>query len=300
MTVPSAASSSINDAFLNILATISLQQSDVDAFVRHETRVCSSIRAAFHVAKFARIGSLVRGSAIRGKSDLDLLVVFKRAEVTWGQSTVAPATLLERVRSALKQTFPNTELGRDGQAVVVRYADGRSIDVVPGWYFGPISQGNGWPLYQIPSGGRDWLPTAPDYHNAYIARGDVSAGGQLNAVVRVMKYWRQTRNSDLPLSPFHLEMLLTNWGTCNGGRSLSSYVAAALELLSQRECRALQDPCGISGYIHAAGSDSKRERLVQAVNASAKWAHEAVRSEALGRLTDAQYYWGLVFNGAFP
>lgn len=298
MTLLTTLTSPIGASFAKILAATALQQTDHAAFAKHEAGIRSSLEASFAISKFVRIGSYERGSAVRGNSDLDLLAVLTRDEVTWAGAVVDPGTLLDRVRRALKTTFWNTALGRDGQAVVVDFADGRSVDVVPAWYAGPISPSNGWPLYYIPSG-TDWLPTAPDFQNSYITNGDAAAGGKLKSVMRILKYWKRARSEDLPLGGFHLELLLTKERTCCGARTIASCVADAFELLANRECRALQDPCGVSGYVRAAASDAKRARLAQAVGVSANWARDAVYYEAVGNIARARYYWSLVFNGAF-
>ncbi len=293
----SATGSLISSAFQGLGQRTALRAGELDAFERQRAGVTSSLTNRFAVSKFVPIGSVVRGSGLTGSSDLDLLVVLRREEVVWGDSLKAPSTVLSNVRTALRETYPSTEIGRDGQAVVVRFTDGRSVDVVPGWW--ASAQPNGWPLYAIPSGGADWLKTAPDLHNKYISDGDDSAGGKLKSVVRIMKYWRSTRAQDLPLSGFHLELLLTSERTCVGARSLASCVAETLALLERRSCRALQDPCGVSGLISSAGTEAKRERLLQAISSSSSYAQSAIRCEQAADYRNALYYWELVFNGKF-
>lgn len=290
--------STIAQSFNAILAHIALTDADVTAFEVHKSRIESSLHGSFAVAKIVRIGSYARGSAIRFRSDLDLLALLRRNEVDWGGQIVLPSTLLNRAREALRGTFPGTALGRDGQAVVVEFSDNRRIDVVPAWFDEALE--SGWPLYRIPSGSDGWLATSPELHGKYIAEGDTKAGGKLKSVVRILKYWKQCRDPELPLSAFHLELLLAKEGTCNGARSLAACVADALSLLERRECRALQDPCGISGYVPAASTDAKVDRLLAAVHGSATRARDAVQYEALGMSDEARRLWGIVFNNYFP
>lgn len=300
MSFYSAGPSPIASSFARILSQTALTDVDHAAYKTHQDRVERSLRGAFEVSKVEPIGSYARGSAIRGRSDLDLLAVIRKESMSWGGSIISSSRLLTNVRAALRKTFPTTELGRDGQAVVVAFADGRSIDVVPGRWEGPISATNGWPLYRIPDGGDGWLLTAPSYHGKYIGDGDDAAGGKLKSVVRILKYWKGSRSPELPLSAFHLELLFAQMGTCNGAKTLASCVADTFVLLDQRGCRALQDPCGISGLIQAAATDAKRERLLTNVRMSSAWAQDAVFKESLGLYAEARKSWDSVFNGSFP
>jgi hypothetical protein len=240
----------------------------------------------------------VRGCTIKGHSDLDLLVNFRNTEATWGDALVKPTSLLDRVRKALMKTFPNTVLGRDGQALVIDFADGRSVDVVPAIWRKHVPEKG--PLYWIPGADDQWLETVPHAQNKYINDGDAASGGQLKSVVRILKYWRHCRTPSLALSGFHLELLLTQDGTCNGAKTHAQCVADAFELLAKRRCRALQDPCGVSGLISAAGTSAKLTALDAAVQLSATRARDAVQYEQKGDFTNARDRWELVFNGGFP
>lgn len=288
----------IASAFAAIARDTTLTDADRAAFSRHRARIESSLEAAFDISKVEVIGSYARDSTLRGSSDLDLFTVVRKKEIEWGNGIVTPLTLMNRVREALKSTFPTTEIGRDGQAVVVAFSDGKSIDVVPAWWVRPMD--NGWPLYRIPGGTTDWIDTSPGLHNKYINDGDARSGGQLKKVIRILKYWRNQRSPALPLSGFHLELLLTQEGICNGARTYAQCVADALDLLARRDCRALQDPCGLSGLVSAAGTAAKRSLLDAAVQSSARRAIEAVDYEEGGRFAAAVERWQLVFNGGFP
>jgi hypothetical protein len=288
----------VAESFAGILAGVTLAEPDISAFETHRARIESSLRSSFNLSKVVCVGSYARGSAIRLFSDLDLFVVLRRRETDWGGRLVLPNTILTRLRTALQGTFPQSFIGRDGQAVVIKFSDGREVDVVPARFDDALE--SGWPLYRIPSDVDHWLATSPELHNKYIAEGNERAGGKLKSVVRILKYWKVCRVPQLPLNAFHLELLLAKHGTCNGGRTLAQCVADALSLVQQRSGRALQDPCSISGNISAAATNSKVDRLVAAVCASAGRAQEAVRCESFGNIGEALRLWGLVFNGRFP
>jgi hypothetical protein len=87
---------------------------------------------------------------------------------------------------------------------------------------------------------------------------------------------------------------------CNGARTYAQCVADTLDLLARRHCRALQDPCSLSGLVAAAGTAPKLATLDAAVQVSAMRAKEAVAYEAGGKIAEAMERWRLVFNGEFP
>ena len=98
------------------------------------------------------VGSVGRGTAVSGTSDLDMLFilpppVFRKFDAydSNGQSA-----LLQEVRRTLKERYPKTDIKGDGQAVVVKFTNRRfTIDLVPAfarddgsfWY--PDSKGGG-------------------------------------------------------------------------------------------------------------------------------------------------------------
>jgi len=272
---------------------------DEGAFKTHRAAVAQRLRDSLRTNRIEPIGSFTRGAAIRQGSDLDLLCVLSRDEVYWGNSLKASTTVLSKVRSELQGRFAFSDIGRDGQAVVVSFSDGRSIDVVPAYYHG---QGGPWnyPIFGIPDGNGGWMATSPQAHSRYINEADAASGGMLKNTVKLVKFWRQCRDPAIPLASFHLELLLAQEGTCKGVKTYRQCLRDAFTLLRQREVRALQDPLGISGHVKAANTDSKRQHLVSAVAYAADHARTAVLNEAIGQFGEAYRQWDMVFNGSFP
>src|SRR6266567_7357188 len=78
-------------------------------------------------------GSYGRGTAIRGKSDLDMVFWlhpddFSRYDNYEGNGQ---SGLLQATRNSIRNTYPNTDVSGDGQVVVVQFSDGTQFDVVP-------------------------------------------------------------------------------------------------------------------------------------------------------------------------
>lgn len=288
----------VADSFFDILARCEFTEPDRAALATHRREIETRLRNTLEVSKIELIGSYARASAIRQTSDIDLLVVLRNTEWKWGGSRKSSSTVLNRVREQLISRYPNTTIGRDGQAIVVTFSDGKSVDVVPsGWV---RAQSDGWPVYIIPDGCGNWRETAPGRHGRYIAEADARSGGKLKNVARIFKYWRACRVDPVPVSSFHVELLMAAEGLCGVGSSYADCFAALLQRLARRECRALQDPLSISGRVPACSTDAKRATALRTVTASADRANGAVAAARNGNAMEARRLWNLVFNDRFP
>jgi predicted nucleotidyltransferase len=295
-----SASSRIAEGFNTLLARCQLTQRDVDLFTGHRSTATTAVKSRLEVAKVDLIGSFARGTAIHGASDIDLLLVLSRSAVTWGGNLKGSSRVLGDVRDALRERYPGTAIGRDGQAVVVSFNDGgHPLDVVPACYLEHGGSLN-YPLYAIPDGQNGWMQTSPGAHNKFIGDADARSGGKLKYVGQAFKVWRDARAGAVPISAFHVELVLANEGHADGARSYSSIFRDLLMVLARRECAALRDPIGVSGLIAASSTESKRQQAARTVIDSARHADAALAAERLGDAREAQRQWEIVFNGRFP
>lgn len=280
----------VNDSILMILYSVSLGPGDPvwHRFATRRNSVADALSAELDVYQVKAMGSFARGSAIRGTSDLDLLVVLRKAEVTLGTSVLSSTTVLNKVRASLLARYPRTEVGRDGPAVTIRFAAGEErVDVVPAWFhrFGD----HGRPVYAMPDGTGGWMETSPDIHGEFIGAADAATGGQLKGVAKLLKLWRQA--NDVSLSSFHLELLLAGNNVGLGVVSYADCLEHAFRLLHSRNCRALRDPCGIAGNVAAASSDAQLSRLIAAVAKAVESINLANRLDFLGQQELAAEVW---------
>lgn len=241
------------------------------------------------------MGSHSRGTAIHN-SDLDLLQVVRKKELTWGGSLVSSNTVLANLRKIL-EGYGKTETRRDFLALVISYKSGAKIDLVPGYYLKPGI--NNLPVYQIPDGSGGWFETSPEAHNTYIKAADVRSNGKLKRTVQIIKYWRQCRINFIRLDSFHLELFLASSKICEGTKSYSQCVSEALTALSLREARALRDPVGVAGLISASATATQKESVTNSLNSSADHARRAHLAEMNGNDLEANRQWQIVFNGGF-
>lgn len=144
------------------------------------------------------------------------------------------------------------------------------------------------------------MKTSPAAHSLYILNADKFSAGKLKAAAKLVKFWRVCRVPEVPLNPFHLELLLAHQAICAGVKTYGHCLFQLFTTLVQRNCAALQDPLGISGWVKAANSDAKRAAVQSAVAFGADHVRRALAAEQAGDTREAIRQWDLVFNGRFP
>jgi hypothetical protein len=267
---------------------------------QHAESLKQCLQASFRLSKFQKVGSHSRGTAIRSTSDLDVFALLARDEVRRGGTFVSSDSVLTRVRSGLSTRYQHTAVGRDSQVIRVDFGQGRyGVDVIPAFYAGPRDD-DGWPMYYIPDGNGGWMPTSPPVHNKYLKEANSRARGKLRYTSQLVKFWRATRSPVIPISSFHLEMLLADEEICVGPKSYAQCLFEAFSLLEQRACAGLRDPEGVSGVIQCAGTTAKRATALNAVRHAVEHAGRALDAEEDGPLPEAYRQWDIVFNGHFP
>ncbi len=293
--------SAVAAAFQTLLNRIQLSSSDAARFASHRSSVRAALIGAdgFDLNRLETIGSFARQTAVRRTSDADLIAVLRRASVTTGGALQTSHTVLSKLRSVLCTRFWQTAIVRDAQAVVLDFGDGsHPVDVVPAVWEDQSGFRN-HPVFLIPDGAGGWMATSPTSHNRFLAEADARAGGKLTYTAQLVKFWCATRATPVPLSGFHIELLLAGERLCEGARSYSSMLCELFALLANRQCAALNDPISISGRIAAARTDAKRASAIASVEAAADHAERAVAAERRGQEVEAMRQWDLVFNGCF-
>jgi len=291
----SRAAAGIAARFAEYLARIEPRQGVLDAAVKRSAGIHGAILRSMQVARVARVGSFYKGTAIANASDLDFFVVIRREDVRWAGTMVSSATVLGNIRSAILDRYPRSNIGKDGSAVVVEFADGIPIDVVPAIFASPLQTGH--PLYSIPDGEGGYLDTAPDAQRAAFLAADFRAGGKLSRVIKLVKTWAYYRDAPLPISSFYLETVLATAGIADGPRSYSAALSDAMKVLAERGVTALRDPLGISGNIPPARTRAQRELIARSLSFAADHAECAYDAERGGDTSEAARQWRMVLPG---
>jgi Second Messenger Oligonucleotide or Dinucleotide Synthetase domain len=147
------------------------------------------------------IGSWGKSTQVRPPRDIDLLFLLPH-DVYWqfaARSGNRQSQLLQDVRGALAETYPQTEMRADGQVVVVPF-NTTAVEIAPGFRCvdGSII------LCDANDGGRYTTSTA-EAELAGLNTSDTVYLGNTRALVRMLKAWQRERN--VPLKSFQLERL---------------------------------------------------------------------------------------------
>lgn len=134
------------------------------------------------------VGSYGRNTAIDGFSDLDMVfelpsdLYFQYDEYTGnGQSA-----LLQAVRNSIQKTYSTSNLGADGQVVIVSFMDGITFEVVP-----VFNNNAGSYTYPDSNGGGKWRTTNPRPEIEAIRSRNTACNGNLMPLCRMMRAWKR-------------------------------------------------------------------------------------------------------------
>ncbi|MDO8156047.1 nucleotidyltransferase [Bacillus toyonensis] len=153
------------------------------------------------------VGSYGRGTAIKGFSDVDILIVlpldmYKKYNSYVGNGQSA---LLQAVRNSIKLTYPNTEIGGDGQVVVVNFSDGIKFEIVPAF----LNEGGESYTYADSNNGGSWKVCKPIIEIAAINEQNKMYNKKVKHLVRMIKAWKNKNN--VPISGLLTETLVMNF-----------------------------------------------------------------------------------------
>lgn len=134
------------------------------------------------------VGSYGRNTAIDGFSDLDILFELPNAlyrQYNAHQSN-GQSALLQAVRASMRRTYPTSDVGGDGQVVVVNFDDNMTFEVVPGF----LNDDRTSYTYPNANDGGSWKTTNPRAEiKAIRDRNDV-CNKNLVPLCRMMRAWK--------------------------------------------------------------------------------------------------------------
>lgn len=153
------------------------------------------------------VGSYGRGTAICGFTDVDLLMQLPWA--TYSQynaySGNGQSALLQAVRTELRLRYPNTEVGGDGQVVVVQFSDGMKVEVLPAFLLADSVNYT----YPDANDGGSWKFTSPGVEAASLDIADKKYSKKIRHLARMTRAWR--RNENVPISGILIDTLAYNF-----------------------------------------------------------------------------------------
>ena len=151
------------------------------------------------------VGSVGRRTAIRGCSDVD--VVFDMPQEKFNQYNQyagnGQSALLQDVKNALAERYPNTDIRGDGQVVVVSF-EKYAVEIVPGFR-------NADKTFTYPDthNGGSWKSTNPIAEQEACAKLNIKAKGAYTRLCKIIRCWKN--NVGLVFHGIALDTLVFNF-----------------------------------------------------------------------------------------
>ena len=137
------------------------------------------------------VGSYGRNTAIHSTSDVDMIFelpssIYRRYDQHSGNGQSA---LLQAVRTSVKKTYSSTDIGADGQVILIPFADGITFELVPAF----VNKDDSY-TYPDSNGGGRWKTTNPRPEIAAIRARNTACNNNLVPLCRMMRSWKKEWN----------------------------------------------------------------------------------------------------------
>ncbi|MDJ1484193.1 hypothetical protein QNI16_27085 [Cytophagaceae bacterium YF14B1] len=238
-------------------------------------------------------GSSMKGTAVKGYSDLDLFAVIKK------EQACCPAKCLNQLKYIISAQYPNTIIELEVPAVVLQFKTRKKVEVVPCFINGEISTNTGkYMAYYIPDGLCKWKFSNPIMYYFYLNQRDKELFGRLKRLIRLIKVWKY--NHRIPLSSFYLEVFVTDYASKLPKIIYSLDLKYLFEKLACSELLPIHNLLGIDVNINpftdkrVTNVFTKEERTI--IKACKSYAKDALDFEDRKKETDTVREWRKVFN----
>lgn len=195
------------------------------------------------------VGSVGRGTAVLGTSDIDLLFdlppdVYSRFNA---HSENGQSALLQNVKNVIKESYPRTDVKGDGQAVVIGFDSlPFTVDLVP-----VFRQKDGWFKYPDSNDGGSWKKTDPISEQDACDESQAASFGWFKRLCNTLRVWKN--NKGFHFKGLLIDTLVGNFidernDICNyDNDSAYDIIRDLMELLSRENAE--------QTYWHALGSN---------------------------------------------
>jgi hypothetical protein len=260
----------ITDQFDAFLQRITLSRSEKSAALEQGRLLSRRIEQRPEVRKCLITGSMVRSTAIRKFSDVDIVAVIEPKDQLAHSDS---ATLVSSVANILRKMEPDVQVSEN--AVRVLHADGSVVDVLAAIHSGTSNTADD--IYRIPATNQEgWETYAPEEQNRRIREATDSLGEDFKNLIRLCKWWSKTHGQ--PISSYEIELV-----TCRTFRDGIPELPRALVELFE----AIKQSSSINPL--------KMPTLLE----SKALAEEAYSSQQLDNVQKAIELWGRLFGDQF-
>ncbi len=241
------------------------------------------------------VGSYGRDTAAKGVSDLD--VGFQLPYQTYvkynSYRSNGQSSLLQAVRESLLKRYPSSKIGGDGQVVAIQFTDGITFEVLP--YF--VNKDGSW-TYADSNGGGSWKTCNPRAEIAAIQARNAVVNGNLKALCRMMRVWRDHNN--VPISGALIDTLayqfIATWQYREKSFLYHDYMARdfLLYINDQDRDQIYWRMPGSGSYVYRGGAFGYKAGIDHQIAVSACGLQGDENTAA------RRTYWRIVFGTSFP
>jgi hypothetical protein len=283
----------VDEGFRKFHGTLTPTYEQSQSAKKHRVSIETCLEKSFEITRFVPTGSFGNGTSIRGYSDVDYFACIPIKNL-YENST----RTLQEVREVLLGRFQDAAISMRPPAVRVRFgADASdSTEIVPADFLQGDHGGNF--IYKIADGAGGWLRSSPDAHNNYVDEVDRKLGGKVKPLVSVLKAWKYYHG--VPIRSFYLEIYVAHYASQKKSILYSRDVRNILTLLWENQLPASQDPKGIIGNILPCATKAQKFHTLSKLDFASARAEEARAAENAGKISDAFYWWNVVFAKKFP
>lgn len=274
-------------SFDRFLENISTTGSHTETANTRRESIVTLMKDKFTIVESFPTGSLIRGTAIKGHADVDVIVALHHVKHIQGKT---PAQVLEDVRTHLAQ-YGAVMARKNGQAVTLYFKTWPDVDVVPA-----VQVANSGVLmgYQIPDANRGvWIDTYPQTHDRAMSR--LSAKDL--ARIRMVKAWNHAHSEFL--TSFHIEVIALNLNTMTStwAWELVNYFSKALELIDKYLYHPNTGNGQVDAYLTWADRTAAKARISRAKDLAV---HAWYAAERENNEKEAIETYSTLFGDKFP
>jgi hypothetical protein len=241
------------------------------------------------------VGSFGRNTANEWISDIDMLFEMPRSKYNTynAYTTNGQSALLQAVKNSIATTYPNTDLKGDGQIVLVKFADGMKMEVLPAFKNGDDSY-----TFADSNGGGSWKTTNPIPEINAVATGDILTSKNLRHLCRMTRAWKYYCN--VPIKGLLIDTLayrfLINWSYRDKSFLYYDWMSRDFFefLKNQTENQTTWYAIGSSQAIN--NPDNFRYKAKEAFNK----AKEAIQLQTDNKEWTAKQKWREIYGTRFP
>jgi hypothetical protein len=279
----------INEGFAQLRRNLEITDLQEQTVSTRQTNVRDAVEKELTVLDSFLTGSYRRSTMISplNEADVDVFVVLSSDYFEQG----GYASLLDKVKQALKKTYKTPDISPNGHAVTIVFSDFK-VDVVPAFN----RKGGG---FLIPDSiGKKWISTDPKKHVELWTASNKAHAGDLVPLIKMIKGWNKTHSASL--RSFYLECMVRDALTNVTISNFPSGVRYALEKLKTKVTFKVPDPSGYDGVVGAYLVGSELADTMKRLEKAYGYAIEAERLEKAGRTEQAFDYWRAIFSDYFP